>query len=138
MSGGHPGYAGPMRHLTALLALLALCALSLCALSCRPSLQNDDADAATDEAEGKEIGRVEVPSWVAADEGSLGLAHALVVDQCRRGRGYPVGLMEAHEQAVIGGHEREMFRQMVEDALERQHLPVYTSEKARSKRLRWV
>ena len=46
--------------------------------------------------------------------------------------------MEAHEQAVIGGRERELFRQMVEDALAERGLPVYTSEKALSKRVRPV
>ena len=87
---------------------------------------------------GTEMARVEVPEWVSTDEALLALTHSLVLDQCRKGLGYPVAIMEAHEQGVIGGHERELFRQMVEDALERQHLPVYTSEKARSKRLRWV
>lgn len=87
---------------------------------------------------GTEMARVEVPAWVAEDEALLALTHSLLLDQCRKGLGYPVAIMEAHEQAVIGGHERELFRQMVEDALERQHLPVYTSEKARSKRIRWV
>ena len=87
---------------------------------------------------GEEIGRVEVPSWVAADEGLLGLAHALIVDQCRRGRGYPVGLMEAHEQAVVSGADRRYFVQLVEQALHTEGMPVYTSEKARSKQLRWL
>ena len=87
---------------------------------------------------GEEIGRVEVPSWVAEDASSLGLAHSLVVDQCRRGRGYPVGLMEAHEQAVVSGADRRLFVQAVENALHGQRLPVYSSEKARSKRLRWL
>ena len=85
---------------------------------------------------GEEIGRVEVPSWVADDEGTLGLVHSLVVDQCRRGGGYPVGLMEAHEQAVVGGADRRYFVEMIEQALYAQRQPVYTSEKARSKRLR--
>lgn len=87
---------------------------------------------------GEEIGRVEVPSWIADDEATLGMAHSLVVDQCRRGRGYPVALMEAHEQAVIGTADRRYFVQLVEQALHQQGTPVYTSEKARSKRLRWL
>ncbi|MSQ22473.1 MAG: DNA double-strand break repair nuclease NurA [Dehalococcoidia bacterium] len=86
----------------------------------------------------QEMARVEVPAWVAEDEALLALTHSLLLDQCRKGLGYPVAIMEAHEQAVIGGHERELFRQMVEEALARQGLDVYTSEKARSKRLRWV
>ncbi len=87
---------------------------------------------------GQEIGRVEVPSWVADDEALLGLTHALVGDQCRRGRGYPVALMEAHEQAVVSGSDRRYFVELVEGALQGQGLPVYTSEKERSKRLRWL
>ena len=58
---------------------------------------------------GEEIGRVEVPSWVADNPDLLGLVHALVVDQCERGRGYPVALMEAHEQAVVTGSDRRYF-----------------------------
>ena len=40
---------------------------------------------------GEEIARVEVPRWVAQDEGLLSLGHTLVLDQCPRGRspGYP-------------------------------------------------
>jgi len=87
---------------------------------------------------GEEIGRVEVPSWIVEDEGALGLVHSLVVDQCRRGRGYPVGLMEAHEQAVVSGADRRYFVQLVEKALHNEGMPVYTSEKARSKVLRWL
>ena len=87
---------------------------------------------------GEEIGRVEVPSWVADDERLLGLAHALIVDQCARGRGYPVALMEAHEQAVVSGSDRSSFMALVEEALYGQRVPVYSSEKARSKRLRWL
>ena len=87
---------------------------------------------------GEEIGRVEVPSWVAEAEGSLELVHSMVVDQCERGRGYAVGLMEAHEQAAITAADRRFFVEAVERALHSQGLPVYTSEKARSKRLRML
>ena len=87
---------------------------------------------------GEEIGRVEMPAWVAEEPELLALTHALVVDQCRRGQGYPVAIQEAHEQAVISGADREEFRRMVELMLEGRHLPVYTSEKQRSKRLRGV
>ena len=87
---------------------------------------------------GEEIGRVEVPSWVADDHESLGLAHSLVVDQCRLGRGYPVALMEAHEQAVVGMSDRRSFVDLVERALYGRSEPVFSSEKARSKRLRWL
>lgn len=87
---------------------------------------------------GNEIGRVEIPQWVAQDEGTLALSHTLILDQARRGMGYPEAIAEAHEQAVVTGQDRESFRQMVDAALDRQHLPVYTSEKNRSKRTRWL
>ena len=85
---------------------------------------------------GEEIGRVEAPLWVVGDETLLRLTHAAVVDQCRRGQGYPVALMEAHEQAAVSGADRRFFVNQLERALFEQRLPVYTSEKARSKRIR--
>jgi hypothetical protein len=87
---------------------------------------------------GEEIARIEMPEWAATDGALLGMAHALVLDQCRRGQGYPVALSESHEQAVVTSGDREQFRTMVEEALQDEHLPVYTSEKDRSKRLRWL
>ena len=87
---------------------------------------------------GDEIARVEVPEWVAKNEGTLELSHTLILDQCMRGRGYPAAISEAHEQAVVTGSDRELFKQMLEDALQRNRLPVFTSEKARSKRMRWL
>lgn len=87
---------------------------------------------------GEEIARVEVPQWVAQDEKLLSLGHSLIVEQCRRGQGYPVAISEAHEQAVITGQDRRLFKQMVEETLQRQHLSAYTSEKERSKARPWV
>lgn len=87
---------------------------------------------------GGEVARVEVPAWVAESPRRLEMAHSLVLDQVRRGGGYPQALVEAHEQAVVTGADREAFRQMVHRVLEGHRLPVYTSEKARSKRVRWL
>ena len=86
----------------------------------------------------EEIARVEIPQWVAEDENRLNLVHALVLDQCRRGEGYPVALSEAHEKAVITGSDRENFWQVVESSLIEQHLPAPASAKSRSKRTRWI
>jgi hypothetical protein len=85
-----------------------------------------------------EIARVEIPQWVAQDKVLLGLTHGLVLDQCRRGQGYPVALAEAHEQAVVTGADRETFWQLVESLLIGEHLPTPTSAKSFSKRTRWV
>ncbi len=87
---------------------------------------------------GQEIGRVEIPGWVAKNETLLSLAHGLVWDQCRRGQGYPVAISESHEQAVVTGGDRRVFRRLLTDSLERQGLSAATSEKDRSKRSPWV
>ena len=87
---------------------------------------------------GEEIARVEVPQWVAEDETLLGLGHAMIAEQCRKGQGYPVVISEAHEQAVVTGRDRQLFREMVSETLERQGLPTYTSQKERSKRRPWL
>jgi len=86
----------------------------------------------------EEVARVEVPRWVAMDSELLTLTHALVLDQCRRGGGYPVALSEAHEQAVVTGADREGFWQLVESSLMEEHLPSVTSAKSQSKRTRWI
>ena len=87
---------------------------------------------------GEEVARVEVPRWAAEDEDLLSLGHSLIVEQCRLGQGYPVAVAEAHEQAVVSGRDRQLFKRMVAEALEGRGLPVYTSQKERSKQRPWV
>ncbi len=83
-----------------------------------------------------EIARLEVPEWVATDPDRLGLAHALVLDQCRRGHGYPVALSEAHEKAVITSGDVENFWRLVELQMADEGLFPTGSAKSRSKRTR--
>jgi len=85
-----------------------------------------------------EVARVEIPRWVAEDESLLTLTHALVLDQCHRGQGYPVALSEAHERAVVTGVDRENFWHLIESCLIGGHLPTINSAKSRSKRTRWL
>ncbi len=87
---------------------------------------------------GEEIARVEVPQWVAEDADLLSLGHSLLVEQCRRGQGYPVAISEAHEQAVVSGRDRQLFKRMVAETLEGQGMAAYTSQKERSKQRPWV
>ena len=87
---------------------------------------------------GQEIARVEIPQWAARDEWPLSLTQSLVLDQCRRGQGYPVAISEAHEQAVISGADRRLFRELVARVLDRQGVATFTSEKERSKRTPWL
>ena len=84
---------------------------------------------------GDEIARVEMPRWATEETSLISLAHALILDQCRRGMGYPVAISEAHEQAVITGPERQQFRELMDASLTQHGLPVFSSEKNRSKRM---
>lgn len=58
---------------------------------------------------GEEVGRVEIPAWIAQDENLVNLIAQIILDQCIKGRGYPVALAEAHEQAVVKGPDRDFF-----------------------------
>jgi hypothetical protein len=84
-----------------------------------------------------EVARVELPEWMAAPE-RLALLHALVLDQCRRGPGYPVSLQEAHEAAVISMADRRSFAALLERELAVEGLGSGGSAKSRSKRLRGI
>ncbi len=87
---------------------------------------------------GGEIARVEVPAWVAKTPSLLDRVHAVIYDQCQRGRGYPPALVEAHEQAVITTGERQLVEEMVARELAGQATMYIRSEKDRSKRIRGV
>ncbi len=58
---------------------------------------------------GDEIGRVEIPGWVARNEVLVNQVASLVLDQSLKGSGYPIALAEAHEQAVVKGPDRDFF-----------------------------
>jgi NurA-like 5'-3' nuclease len=62
----------------------------------------------------------------------------LILDQCRKGQGYPVALSEAHEQAVISGADREEFWALVQESMEAEKMPVESSRKSQSKKTRWL
>lgn len=87
---------------------------------------------------GTEIARVEVPRWVVEDADLLERVHAIIYDQCQRGRGYPSALQEAHELAVIHPDERRAVELMVEQALAELDIVLTRSAKDGSKRGRFV
>ena len=87
---------------------------------------------------GEEVARVEVPGWVADSAQAISFAQAAILAQAEKGHGYPVSLSESHEQAVVTGQDREQFRLLLEEALEAERLPVFSSEKAHSKRARFL
>jgi len=85
-----------------------------------------------------EVARIEIPEWVVADKHLLNLTHGLLLDQCRRGHGYPVALAEAHQQAVVTSADRENFQRLIEMVLVEENLQLTTSAKNRSKKTRWI
>lgn len=87
---------------------------------------------------GDEIARVEIPVWVAEDKDAIALVHSLILDQCKKGRGYPLVLSEAHEQAVVSHSDAEMFWDMLENAMDRARDHRASSAKSVSKRHNWV
>ena len=87
---------------------------------------------------GEEVGRVEMPRWTSAREDLVNLVHAVALEQCRLGQGYPLALAEAHEQAVLSGGDREEFWRMVDIEMGGEGLGAVESAKALSKQTRWV
>ncbi len=87
---------------------------------------------------GDEIGRAELPAWAADEPGAVDLLHATLLDQCRRGGGYPTVLIEAHEQAIVNGRDRRTFVELVESALADRGVATRTSEKNISKTVRRI
>ncbi|XUX00323.1 MAG: DNA double-strand break repair nuclease NurA [Dehalogenimonas sp.] len=85
-----------------------------------------------------EIARIELPIWLATDVNRVNLVHTLVLEQVKKGNGYPVTLSEAHEQAVITGADRELFYEVVDTYLAERGLPVSVSAKSFSKQARWI
>ena len=83
---------------------------------------------------GNEIGRVEIPAWIAQDEELVNRVAMYVYDQCKKGGGYPVGLAEAHEQAVVKGPDRDFFYHLLTKMSISRNRGVMTSQKSQRKR----
>jgi hypothetical protein len=86
----------------------------------------------------EEVARIEVPSWVPDNPQLLNFLHSMIIDQCKRGLGYPVALSEAHEKAVITGADREQFWRLVDQNLVEDNIMLKSSAKQQSKRTRWI
>lgn len=80
-----------------------------------------------------EIARVEFPFWMVDKPGLVDLVHATVIDECRKGKGYPVVLAEAHEQAVVRAADRQFFYELVKEEMTKEGQVVDESQKSRSK-----
>lgn len=58
---------------------------------------------------GAEIIRLEMPAYVVQDPALYERVFAVALDQAKKGRGYPVSLAEAHEQAVVRQADKDFF-----------------------------
>ncbi|HEY2593226.1 MAG TPA: DNA double-strand break repair nuclease NurA, partial [Chloroflexota bacterium] len=87
---------------------------------------------------GDEIARVEFPEWVARDQSLLNLLHAVLVDQCTKGFGYPAVLARADDRAVIGLGDRDVLDTLVQQELARQGVIARPSAKLSRKQVRTV
>ncbi len=77
-----------------------------------------------------EVGRIELPAWIAKDESLANHVYTVIVDQVKKGHGYPLILAEAHEQAVVKQADKEYFYYVcMQQALE-QNIPIHYSEKS--------
>jgi len=85
-----------------------------------------------------EIARVELPIWLATDSSRVDLIHTLVLEQEKKGNGYPVALAEAHEQAVVTGADRDVFYEVIDAYLADRGLATSVSAKSFSKKARWI
>lgn len=83
---------------------------------------------------GSEIGRVEIPNWIAEDERKIDLIHSVVLSECEKGGGYPMILSEAHEKAVVRNAEKELFYHLIEKEMTTAGLPFASSRKSITKR----
>jgi hypothetical protein len=87
---------------------------------------------------GDEIARVEIPEWVARDQAQLSLLHAMLVDQCLKGFGYPAVLARADDRAVISLGDRGVLDTLVQQELARRGVVARPSAKLSRKQVRTV
>ncbi|RMH70416.1 MAG: DNA double-strand break repair nuclease NurA [Gemmatimonadetes bacterium] len=80
-----------------------------------------------------EIARLEFPHWMSHQPHLIDLIHAVTLDQVEKGFGYPLALIEAHEQAVVRGPDRELFYQLIENTLLQKQIHKSPTRKALSK-----
>ncbi len=83
---------------------------------------------------GYEIGRVEIPAWIARNQAACDGIAGILLDQARKGNGYPVALAEAHEQAVVKGPDRDFFYQVITKYALQQNKRIEISPKSMKKR----
>ena len=83
---------------------------------------------------GSEIARIELPAWIALNDDCVDDIASMILDNSLKGRGYPVALAEAHEQAVVKGPDREFFYHLIQKIGFDSHRNILISQKSVKKR----
>ena len=83
---------------------------------------------------GSEIARVEIPAWIALNECYVDDIASMILDNSLKGRGYPVALAEAHEQAVVKGPDRDFFYHLIQKVGFDSHRTILISQKSAKKK----
>lgn len=83
---------------------------------------------------GAEIVRIEIPAWIAANDGLVNMIASVSYDQAVKGNGYPVVLAEAHEMAVITAADRDFFYHLLGNAARKQGYRTVLSPKLARKK----
>jgi len=81
-----------------------------------------------------EIARIEIPRWVAENEAYIDLIHYCICEQIEKGRGYPIAIQEAHNQAVVKNSDKLQFYSMLSRKMINSNLKVSLSNKELKKR----
>ncbi|MEM9775309.1 MAG: DNA double-strand break repair nuclease NurA, partial [Chloroflexota bacterium] len=71
---------------------------------------------------GINIARVDLPMWVAQDDGAVNTVHALVLDQCKILGRYPYVLTRADDMAVVGKQDQAELEFRIARFMDRQGL----------------
>lgn len=83
---------------------------------------------------GTEIGRVEIPQWIAHNEQLTDQIASIIIDQCKKGYGYPIAIAQAHEAAVVKGPDRDFFYYLLDKMSIEKNQPAIISQKSRHKK----
>ena len=84
---------------------------------------------------GHEIARLEFPAWVVAQSEIFELSLQMIFDQVFKGVGYPVGLAEAHLQAVVKSDDKLFFYNLLRQVGQQQGHSMVASRKSVQKKI---
>jgi hypothetical protein len=87
---------------------------------------------------GSEVVRIEIPEFVAKNGDLLETTCALIISQSDKGKGYPVALKEAHEQAVIKNSEKKFIEELFIESLGKKGIKFNQNYKLLSKEIRSI